>query len=83
MTKFDTSIYILQIAVTMDESFEVTLTCFRDAKNTKGYNKPTLFYQWPQSTLSFLLFLNVLKARKSKKSLMRAYYFCSSCLKMC
>ena len=28
MTKFDTSIYILQIAVTMDESFEVTLTCF-------------------------------------------------------
>ena len=23
MTKFDTSIYILQIAVTMDESFEV------------------------------------------------------------
>ena len=40
---FDTSIYILQIAVTMDESFEVTLTFFRDAKNIKGYNKPTLF----------------------------------------
>ena len=32
MTKFGTSIYILPIAVTMDESFEVTLTCFRDAK---------------------------------------------------
>ena len=83
MTKFGTSIYILQIAVTMDESFEVTLTCFRDAKNIKGYNKPTLFCQWPQKTLQFFLFLNVLKARKSKRSLMRAYYFCSSCLKMC
>ena len=55
MTKFDTSIYILQIAVTMDESFEVTLTCFRDAKNIKGYNKPTLFYQWPQNTLQFFI----------------------------
>ena len=36
MTQFDTSIYILQIAVTMDESFEVTLTCFRDAENING-----------------------------------------------
>ena len=27
----------------MDESFEVTLTCFRDARNIKRYNKPTLF----------------------------------------
>ena len=36
MTKFDTSIYILQIAVTMDDSFEVTLTCFRDAKILRG-----------------------------------------------
>ena len=36
MTKFDTSIYILQIAVTTDEFFEVTLTCFRDVKNIKG-----------------------------------------------
>ena len=82
MTKFDTSIYILQIAVTMDESFEVTLTCFRDAKNIKGYNKPTLFYQWLRTPFNFLLFLNVLKARKSKKSLMRVCYFCNSCLKM-
>ena len=43
MTKVDTSIYILQIVVTMDESFEVTRTCFRDAKNISGYNKPTFF----------------------------------------
>ena len=43
MTKFDAPNYHLQIKVTMDESFEVTLTCFRDAKNIKGYNKPTLF----------------------------------------
>ena len=55
MTKFDTSIYIIQIAVTMDESFEVTLTFFCDAKNIKGYNKPALFYQWPQNTLQFFI----------------------------
>ena len=55
MTQFDTSIYILQIAVTMDESFEVTLTCFRDAKNIKGFNKPTLFYQRPENTLQFFI----------------------------
>ena len=42
------------------------------------------YYQWPQNTLQFfLLFFNVLKARISKKSLMRVCYFCSSCLKMC
>ena len=43
MTKIDTSIYILQIAVTMDQSFEVTLSYFRDAKNIKGYNHTNTF----------------------------------------
>ena len=55
MTKFDTSIYILQTAVTMDESFEVTQTCFRDAKNIRAYNKPTLFYQWHQNTIQIFI----------------------------
>ena len=81
MTKFDTSIYILQIAVTVDESFEVTLTCFCDAKIIKGYNKSTLFINGLRTPFKFLLFFNVLKARKSKKSLMRAYYFAVAVLK--
>ena len=67
MTQFDTSIYILQIAVTMDESFEVTLTCFRNAKNIKGYNKPTLFYQWPQNTLQFFIVLQCFGSKKIRE----------------
>ena len=82
MTKFDISIYILQIAVKMDESFEVTLTCFHDAKNIKGTTNQHFFINGLRTPFIFLLFLYVLKARKSKKSLMRAFYFCSSCLKM-
>ena len=82
MTKFYISIYIHQIAVKMDESFEVTLTCFRDAKNIKGTTNQHFFINGLRTPFNFLLFLNVLKARKSKKSLMRAYYFCSSCFKM-
>ena len=67
MTKFDTSIYILQIVVTMDDSFEVTLTCFRDAKNIKGYNKPTLFYQWPQKTLQCFIVPLCFESKKIKE----------------
>ena len=69
MTKFDTSIYILQIAVTMDsfDSFEVTLTCFHDAKNIKGYNKPTLFYQWPQNTLQVFIVPLCFESKKIKE----------------
>ena len=83
MTKFDTSIDILQIAVTMDESFEATLACFRDAKILRGTTNQHLCINGLRTPFNFLSFLNVLKARKSKKSLMRAYYFCSSRLKMC